>query len=365
MESMDIYWLWLSSIKGAGPITAKVLLNKFETPYKIYKAEREEILDTNGVGKHILNKIAGARSLDTAEKIMKDCIRNDIKLLPHCSELYPEDVKQLKKSPVVLYYKGTLIHNSIGVGITGSRICSEYAKRVAVEAAEFLALNRIPVISGMGGGVDSLAITACLNKNGYAVAVLPNGIDVCYPREHAKLRSKIIEKGALVSQFPPGTEASKYNFPKRSYLFSGWCRKMLIAEAGEKCGSLTAADHAREQVREVFAAPSSIYSMDGIGSNSLIKGGCKIYLSPSQLAMGEYSAIINEPDDNKAEELYNPARGDLQKRILGLLQDTPKTMEELVAALEGDKSIVFNTIASLEIEGKLKTVAGCRLIATH
>jgi predicted transcriptional regulator len=80
--------------------------------------------------------------------------------------------------------------------------------------------------------------------------------------------------------------------------------------------------------------------------------------------MGEYSAIINEPDDNKAEELYNPARGDLQKRILGMLKDTPKTMEELVAALDGDKSIIFNTIASLEIEGKLKTIAGCRLIAT-
>jgi DNA processing protein len=245
MESMDIYWLWLSSIEGAGPGTAKVLLSKFETPHGIYKAEREEILDTAGVGKHILNKVAGARSLGTAEKIMKDCIRNDIKLLPYDSELYPAEAKQLKKSPVVLYYKGTLIDNSIGVGITGSRICSEYAKRIAVEAAEFLALNRIPVISGMGGGVDSFAITACLNKNGYAVAVLPNGIDVCYPREHAKLRSKIIEKGVLVSQFPPGTEASKYNFPKRSYLYSGWCRKMLIAEAPEKCGSLTSADYAR------------------------------------------------------------------------------------------------------------------------
>lgn len=364
MDSMDIYWLWLSSIKGSGPVTAKVLLSKFETPYGIYNASRDEIVGTAGVGKNILNKVAGSKSLDAAEKIMKDCIRNDIKLLPYCSELYPAEAKQLKKSPVVLYYKGTLIDDSIGVGITGSRICSEYAKRVAVEAAEFLALNRIPVISGMGGGVDSLAITACLNKNGYAVAVLPNGIDVCYPREHAKLRTKIIEKGVLVSQFPPGTEASKYNFPKRSYLLSGWCKKMLIAEAGEICGSLTAADFAREHGREVFAAPSSIYCKDGIGSNGLIRDGCKIYLNLSQLAIGEYSPIINEPDDKNIEKLDDPAPGDLQKRILGMLQETPKTMEELVAALEGDKSIIFNTIASLEIEGKLKTIAGCRLIVT-
>ncbi len=139
---------------------------------------------------------------------------------------------------------------------------------------------------------------------------------------------------------------------------------MLIAEAGEKCGSLTAADYAREQGREVFAAPSSIYSMDGIGSNGLIRDGCKIYLSPSQLAIGEYSPIINESAEKRIEKLDDPAPGDLQKRILEMLQDNPKTMEELVAALEGDKSIIFNTIASMEIEGKLKTIAGCRLIAT-
>jgi hypothetical protein len=84
----------------------------------------------------------------------------------------------------------------------------------------------------------------------------------------------------------------------------------------------------------VFAAPSGIYSKDGMGSNGLIEAGCKIYLRPSQLAIGEYSPIINEPADKKTEKLDDPAPGDLQKRIVGMLQ------------------------------GKLKTIAGCRLIAT-
>jgi len=161
---MEIYWLWLSSIKGIGPVSAKLLLQRFYIPQRIYSAERDELEGIEGIGKHIVEIMSGSKSLAKAEKIMKDCQNNDISILPFDDKLYPEEVRKLRKSPIVLYYKGKLINESIGIGITGSRNCTEYGKRVAVEAAEFLASKNITLISGMAKGLDCYAHTACLNK---------------------------------------------------------------------------------------------------------------------------------------------------------------------------------------------------------
>jgi DNA processing protein len=225
---------------------------------------------------------------------MKNCRRNSISILTFDDKLYPEEVRKLRKSPVVLYYKGTLKNECIGIGITGSRTCTEYGKRVAVEAAEFLASKNITLISGMAKGIDCYAHSACLNKGGYTIAVIGNGIDICYPKENEKLMDKIIERGAVVSQFPPATPPTKFNLPKRNYLLSGWSEKILIAEAGEKCGSMQTAVLALEHGREVLAVPNSIYSKGSEGTNSLIESGCKIYLRPHQLVPDGHNIVVNE-----------------------------------------------------------------------
>jgi DNA processing protein len=357
---MDIYWLWLSSIKGIGPINSKLLLQRFSTPQLIYSAERDELEGVEGIGKHIIEIVSGSKSLAKAEKIMKDCNRNGISILTFDDKLYPDKVMMLRKSPVVLYYKGTLINESIGIGITGSRNCSEYGKKVAVEAAEFLASKNITLISGMAKGIDCYAHTACLNKGGYTIAVLGNGIDVCYPKENKKLMDKIIERGAVVSPFPPDTSPSKFNFPKRNYLLSGWSEKILIAEAGQKCGSMLTAALAMEHGREVLAVPNSIYCSGSSGTNSLIESGCKIYLSPHQLVPYGHNIVVNDPQTVSSPVKTRHKTG-LEEKIIAIVKETPRTIDEIISSLKEDREEVFDVITNLELEGKLKTVSGCRL----
>lgn len=360
-DSNLVHWIWLSQINGIGPITSKVLLNIFKTPQNIYKATKSELVDIHGIGNATANIIYNSRSLDKAEKILSNCEKLNIKVLTYVDSLYPLEVKHIKKAPVILYYRGMLIEDSLGVAIAGSRRCTEYGKRLAVEAAEFLAHNSIPVISGMAKGVDGYAHTACLKMGGYTLAILGSGLDICYPKEHIELMKRIIEKGAIISEYPPGTKPNVNHFPIRNRLISAWCKKLLVVEAGEKSGALLTAAFAKEQNRQVFAAPNSIYSIESIGTNKLIQEGAKIYLTPSQLLLdGTNMASVTNIEGNRVQE--GDDLSSLEKIILAKIKDKPMTIDELFLILQGDKSDILETISIMELKGKISNVGGmCKL----
>ena len=148
-----IYWIWLSQINGIGPVTAKNLLDTFKTPENIYKAAIDELVNISGIGSATSNIIYNSKSLAEAEDIINKCEKKSISVLTWSDYLYPSDIKNIKKAPIVLYFRGELIEDSMGVAIIGSRRCSDYGKRLTVEVCEFLAQNHVPIISGMAKGI--------------------------------------------------------------------------------------------------------------------------------------------------------------------------------------------------------------------
>ncbi|MBV7273916.1 DNA-processing protein DprA [Clostridium sp. PL3] len=72
-------------------------------------------------------------------------------------------------------------------------------------------------ISGMAKGIDSYAQT---------IAVIGCGVDIIYPKDHIKLMEKIIEQGAVISEYPPGTQPDARYFPRRNSLISAFSRKI-------------------------------------------------------------------------------------------------------------------------------------------
>jgi len=215
-----VYWIWLSEINGIGPVSAKALIDKFITPQNIYKATKYELENIRGIGSVTADTIFNSKSLVNVEEILKKCEKLNIDVLTYGDSLYPIEVKDIKKAPVILYYRGNIIEDSMGIAIVGSRRCTDYGKRLTVEAAEFLAQNNIPIISGMAKGIDGYAHTACLKADGYTVAILGCGLDICYPKEHIELMQRIIEKGAVISEYPPGTKPDANHFPMRNRLIS-------------------------------------------------------------------------------------------------------------------------------------------------
>ena len=137
------------------------------------------------------------------------------------------------------------------VGIVGARRCSQQDKRKAVKIAEYYTEKQNAIISGMAKGIDSYVQTACLKLGGYTVAVLGNGLDICYPEEHRLLMKRIEEKGLLISEYPPGTLPAKYNFPRRNRLISAWSDELVVISPGKGSGSLITAKYSENYGRKV------------------------------------------------------------------------------------------------------------------
>ena len=111
--------------------------------------------------------------------------------------------------------------------------------------------DQITVVSEMAKGIDSYAHTACLKSGGYTVAILGNGLDICYPSEHKKLMERVGEKGLLLSEYPPGTKPAKFRFPQRNRLISGWSNKLLVVAPGKNSGAFITADYEKTYGRDV------------------------------------------------------------------------------------------------------------------
>lgn len=358
---MDNFWVWLSTLKGIGPITARKLLNHFCTPERIYYASKKELLEVDDIGEVTSGRIINSRSLNCAADIIEKCSKNNIKMLCWDNPLYPDMVKSLNKLPILLYYKGQLIEDSIGVGIVGTRRCTEYGKRATVEAAEFLSKHKIPVISGMAKGIDGYAHTACLNAGGYTIAILGSGLDICYPKEHEELMKKINQSGCIVSEYPPGTKPSAEHFPERNRIIAAWSSKLLVAEAGEKSGSLITAEYAKKFGREIYAIPNSIYAKEGLGANKLIQNGAQVYFSPKQLLLENIPVKNNTPNKKIRQDEFNKSLTPLEYKIIKELCSKSLTMDELISVLKDNSHKIIETISIMELEGKIKSCIGGRI----
>lgn len=234
-----------------GPITANRLLKRFDDPELVYQADEKDVCAIEGITQRQIRSILENRSLESAYKIMEDCEKNNIFILPQNDLLYPKRAKEPEDSPVVLYYKGCLQNVEKTVGIVGARRCTQEAKFQAVKITEKYVIEDIAIISGMAKGIDSYAHTACLRAGGYTVAILGNGLDICYPSEHKKLMEHIAEKGLLISEYPPGTEPAQYRFPRRNRLISAWSDKLIVISPGKGSGAFITAEYEKKYGREV------------------------------------------------------------------------------------------------------------------
>lgn len=357
------YWIWMRLLKGIGPIVEKRLLKEFKIPEAIYNASEEQFTNIVGVGPKIAKEIMNNRSLEGPKRILDTAHKNNIKFLTCNDLLYKDIADKWPEMPTFLYYKGN-IKEKAGIAIVGSRRCTNYGKKIAIEAAEYLVKNEIPVISGMAKGIDGYAHTACINAGGYTIAFLGNGLDICYPKEHAKLMESIIENGAVISEYPPGVKARPEYFPRRNYLICSWSEKVLVVEASRESGALITANIAKSQHKKVLAVPSDIYSITGQGTNRLILDGAEIYLNTRQLLLDEYKSLVKDEEKIKPNiELIEQKMRNLniiENKIVSCLENEIKTIEEISKSINMRTLKFIEYITILELDGIIKNVPGGR-----
>jgi DNA processing protein len=275
-EESALYWIGLGRIEGLGARGALSLVNRFASPAAVYHASLTE-LEACGLSPQVATAIHAQQGLAAAEKEVGKAGKLKCHVLPLSSASYPPLLRQIADPPLVLYVKGdkdALAKHAIA--IVGARRPSAYGSSVAHKLGGDLAQRGLVVVSGMARGIDSASHRGALEANGKTVAVLGSGVDVVYPRENKLLAARIVDHGAIVSEFPIGTHPAPENFPIRNRVISGLALGTVIVEAAEYSGSLITARMALEQNREVYAVPGNITSPQSFGPNLLIKQGAKL-----------------------------------------------------------------------------------------
>jgi DNA processing protein len=201
------------------------------------------------------------------------------------SPAYPPSLSAISDPPPVLWVRGDVaaLTSDPVVAIVGARAASPYGLAVAGQLAGDLGARGIVVVSGLARGTDSAAHRGTLAAGGVTAAVLGSGVDVVYPPEHASLARDIALRGAVVSEFAPGTPPYARFFPQRNRIISGLARAIVVIEAGEKSGSLITARAALEQGREVLAVPGNVLTGRNRGAHALLRDGAKIVESADDI----------------------------------------------------------------------------------
>lgn len=347
-----IYWLWLSMLPYVGPILQKKLLDSCGTPENVYLLNEEELKNCftehgSRVGSsRAVESISQNRSLEKAKRINEVCVKKNISIVTIDHPNYSMLARPCPESPIVLYVKGTLKQTQTSVAIVGSRRCSAYGKKITQQIAAEISNKNVAIISGMAKGIDGYAHTTAIKNGGYTIAFLANGVDLCYPAEHRILYEAMIDNGAILSKYPPGTIAYPKYFLERNALISAWAEQLIIIEAGERSGALTTAKFAHKYNREIFAVPNRIDNPSGMGSNKLLETIAKPYLGIHSLkGLGETSAPkIQKEDFLLPNEI----------KLLSILEQVPRQIVEVQKLLNISQVNFEELIFKLELKGKVK-----------
>lgn len=278
---------------------------------------------------------------------------------------YPTALAAIHDPPPELWIRGDVdALRAPSVAIVGSRAASPYALEVARRLGADLARRNVTVVSGMARGVDSAAHRGALEAGGITIAVFGCGVDVIYPREHRGLAERILERGALVSEFPPGMPPLKHNFPQRNRIISGLSLAVVIVEAAESSGSLITADFALEQGRTVLAVPGNVLGGRNYGAHALLRDGAKLVECADD--------ILEElPQGLRAEGLGLSCEGKGSKGMGSASQDPvlrsmdegdPYDLDEIAERSGVDRMRLLPRLLELELAGALRRVEGGRFV---
>ncbi|MCQ2496162.1 MAG: DNA-processing protein DprA [Lachnospiraceae bacterium] len=248
---MDLYFVWLSLLKGIGPKNARLLMQKYGSVINIYESW-DKICERANYD-WVDSREESKKAMEKAERILSVCYDKKIDLISYENPIYNNEWKRLNDFPILFYAKGDLKNLAMpGVGIVGARRCSTYGKEEALRISNEVVQLGKAVVSGMAKGIDSYAHTSALKNDGHTVAVLGSGVDICYPAEHKNLYYAICEKGVVLSEYPPETPPKKYNFPMRNRIIAGLSDILYVIEAGERSGTTSTVRAAKRYGREVF-----------------------------------------------------------------------------------------------------------------
>jgi DNA processing protein len=356
----------LTSVPGVGPQTLSMLLDRFGSAGRALSATHTELSSVNGVGPKLARKISKARVEIDARAELLLCQRLGVRVVARGETEYPPALENIPDPPGLLYMRGKIEpKDELAIALVGSRRCTPYGARMAERLSGALARTGFTVVSGLARGIDAAAHRGALASGGRSIAVLANGLSSIYPPEHEDLARALAESGAVLSEMPMRQAPLPGLFTQRNRIISGIALGVIVVEATPRSGSLSTARHAMEQNREVFAVPGPADSLSSRGCHRLIRDGARLVETVDDIIeqLGplshEIRADSGEPPVRHPAEL---ALSDLERSLLGHLDDRPAGVDELIVQTGMTPGQVLATLSVLEVKRLARRLPGHRFV---
>ncbi len=358
MEVIDdderAFWIAWNRVRGIGPSRFGRLLEFFGDAATAWAAPLREIKGAGIDVKLAEDVVRQRKTIDPQAELARLTAMRVVALTLRDLD-YPRLLREIALPPAVLYIRGQLTAaDERAIAIVGTRHMTTYGRQVTDRLARDLAAQGLTVVSGLARGVDGVAHSAALEAGGRTIAVLGCGVDLVYPPEHAKLAARIVEHGAVVSDFPLGSQPEGGNFPARNRIISGLVAAVLVTEAPEGSGALITTDFAAEQGRDVMAVPGSILSRASAGCHQLIRTGAVCVTSAQDVLQELNVHLIPQQLDMRDLLPEDP----VEAQLLALLHGDARHIDDLCREAELAAATVSSALAMLELKGIVRNLGG-------
>ncbi len=360
--------LILSLTPGLGARKIKSLIEYFGDAEKVLAASTKELREVEGIGPRIIQALQENNASKKADEELARAKKLGIDIVALSDSSYPECLRQIYDPPPLIYVKGKLpetlnkgFDKVRSIAVVGTRNASEYALNFSRSLGEVLAKAGVIVVSGLALGIDGAAHQGTTKiKGGQTIAVLGSGVDVIYPYKHKALAEKIVVGGgAIISEYPIGTQPHAQNFPGRNRIICGLARGVVVVEGNKKSGAMITASYALEEGRTVFAVPGRAGDSRAAGVLDLLKQGA-VLVESAQDVLNEFNweeAI--ETDKSPLEDLQEPA-----KSIALLIKGKESSLlDDIVSATGKEAGEILPALTLLELKNIIKKLPSGRYIS--
>jgi DNA processing protein len=355
------YWLGFSKVPGIGPARLRSLLDYYGDVAAAWQADPGE-LRAIGLDKRSVENLVKIRNELDLEAELEKLNKFKVTVLTWDNPDYPALLKTIPDAPLALYVRGSLLaQDEWALAVVGTRQATTYGKECTHFLVNGLAKNGITVVSGLAYGIDTEAHQTAIDSGGRTIAVLGCGVDIIYPAENKKLGQMIIEHGALVSEYPLGTNPESGNFPRRNRIISGLSLGVLFVEGTVQSGARITTNFALEQGREVFAIPGSILRQSGAGPNYLIQNGAKLVTQVNDILEELNLMMVSQHVEARAIIPENESEALLLKQ----LSTDPTHVDDLGQSTGLSASEIASVLTLMELKGMVRQVGGMNYIVAR
>jgi DNA processing protein len=341
----------------------KKLIAFFGETKNIWRAEIDDLMKS-GMKDEIANEFISWREDFDIPRMERILEAEKIKTISLGESNYPKLLSEISDPPFVIFYRGNLeCINQPTLAVVGTRKFSSYGKYACQKIVGPLSAQGMTIVSGLAMGIDGIAHQTTLDNNGKTIAVLGSGINKqnISPSVHFKLSEQIIDSGGIVlSEYPPGTQPTRYTFPARNRIIAGLSLGTLVIEAAAVSGALITASCALDYNREVFTIPHNLTSGTGVGCNELIKKGAMTVTEPEDITNNLNLVNLKQIVDNR-KQLPND---EIEEKILALLSNQPQHVDVLIKQTGLDSSTINGKLVLMEMKGIVKNLGGMNYIAS-